>query len=76
MITVDQDRLSAMRADQMAGAAQALLAESDVVVVRCVESGKALSDEWVAYREALRRVVRKDPSAIMAGLPARPAFPS
>ena len=76
MITVDQDRLSAMRADQMAGAAQALLAESDVVVVRCVESGKPLPGEWVAYREALRQVVRKDPAAIMAGLPARPEFPS
>ena len=33
-----------------------LLAETDLVIIRCSEVGKPVPDEWKAYRQALRDV--------------------
>ena len=33
-----------------------LLAETDLLIIRCAEAGKPVPDEWKAYRQALRDV--------------------
>ncbi len=55
-----------------AGAARALLAASDTVVLRCVERGVAVPPEWLSYRRALRAVV----AGGKGSLPAAPAYPA
>lgn len=47
------------------------LAASDITVLRCVEVGAALPLDWIAYREALREVVRTGEGP----LPTRPDWP-
>lgn len=41
----------------------ALLAETDLIIIRCAEAGEPVPEEWKAYRQALRDV------------PEQPGFP-
>lgn len=52
---------------------QALIS-SDITLLRCIESGIALPDEWVNYRVALRNLLSStlDESTVM---PVRPTYP-
>ena len=62
--------------DKLSDDATVLLASSDLVVMRCYELGKKIPKSWVAYREELRQIVRRDPDAINRGIPERPAYPA
>lgn len=47
-------------AEQQAAAVRAkrdaLLAETDLIIIRCAEAGEPVPDEWKTYRQALRNV--------------------
>lgn len=51
--------------------ARVALAASDITVLRQVELGQALPQDWIDYREALRDVVRTGEGPV----PARPDYP-
>ena len=57
--------------------ADALLAESDTTVLRCIENQVALPAGWVSYRQALRAIVGAAvPGDATEPLPIRPEFPA
>lgn len=56
--------------------AQAAIDASDITLLRCVEHGVPVPAEWVAYRAALRSIVRSATGDPTQGLPARPAYPA
>ena len=76
MIKIDPLKVKAVAEDRLAADAAVLLANSDLVVVRCYERGQKMPKAWVAYRETLRQLVRRDPDALSAGLPDRPEYPA
>ena len=76
MIKIDPLKVKAVAEDRLAADAAVLLANSDLVVVRCYERGQKIPKPWAAYREQLRQIVRRDPDAINRGIPERPAYPA
>lgn len=52
------------------------LTESDITVLRCVESGVAVPQAWRDYRAALRLIVSSETGDPDLGLPARPEYPA
>ncbi|MFM0306286.1 hypothetical protein P0D71_00630 [Paraburkholderia sp. RL17-383-BIF-A] len=62
-------------ADVQADAKSALEA-SDVIVLRCYESGIPLPQEWAAYRKVLRTIVNSTVMDASQKLPSKPASPS
>lgn len=64
--------LEAARLADLAAQARSALAASDVTVLRCLEAGQPVPEDWIAYREALRLIVGGGPGP----LPARPDYPS
>jgi hypothetical protein len=57
---------------QLVDPALAALAESDIVVLRCMEGAVSVSAPWVTYRHTLRLIAAMDPSA-PSTLPAKPS---
>lgn len=47
----------------------ALLAETDLIIIRCAEAGEPVPDEWKTYRQALRDVPEQ------AGFPENVIWP-
>lgn len=76
MITIDPEKAKASANEKLVAEAAELLAKSDLVVVRCYERGQKIPKAWATYREMLRQIVRRDPSAISLGIPERPAYPA
>lgn len=56
--------------------AQAALDASDITLLRCVEHGLNVPADWVAYRAALRAIVRAGSGDSTQALPTRPAYPA
>jgi hypothetical protein len=52
--------------------AQLALAKSDITILRCVERGVAIPEEWVVYRVALRKIISEK---LTDSLPLMPAYP-
>jgi hypothetical protein len=52
--------------------AQQQLAATDYVAVRCGELGMTVPEEWRAYRESLREVVRGNSSVLPGPPPLKP----
>jgi hypothetical protein len=52
------------------------LSESDRTVIRCYEKAIPVPPEWVAYREALREIVRAPDGDPSQPLPERPPYPA
>ena len=76
MIEIDQSKVRAAAEEKLASDAAVLLSGSDLVVVRCYERGQKIPKAWATYREMLRQIVRRDPSAISLGIPERPEYPA
>lgn len=70
----DTELKSEKEAEALAAAALTALQESDVIVLRCYESGVAVPEEWKDYRSELRSLVKKE--AAKASLPTAPIEPS
>lgn len=49
-----------------------LLAESDIVVIKAAEAGTTISDEWKAYRQALRDLPSDSGAPFNATWPTKP----
>ena len=76
MIKIDPLKVKASADEKLVAEAADLLAKSDLVVVRCYERGQKIPKAWATYREMLRQIVRRDPSAISLGIPERPEYPA
>ena len=58
------------------GEARAELQASDLVVLRCYESGVPFPVEWAIYRESLREIIRADAGEVSQQLPLPPDYPA
>ncbi len=58
------------------GEARAALQASDLVVLRCYESGVPFPVEWATYRESLREIIRADAGEVSQQLPLPPDYPA
>lgn len=56
----------------MQGEARALLSQSDITIIRCVEIGISVPIEWVGYRLCLRSIIS---GTHADALPERPPYP-
>lgn len=71
----EQQALGAPSWSEYQGLSRAALEDSDVTVLRCIEHGVAVPDEWVAYRKSLRAIVGATSGDATLPLPVRPAYP-
>lgn len=52
----------------------ALLAETDLIIIRCAEAGEPVPEEWKAYRQALRDVPEQAGFPDAVSWPEKPAI--
>ncbi|WP_137009612.1 hypothetical protein [Aquitalea aquatilis] len=74
----DQDDVNDLNSHslrQLLDNARIALSTSDATLLRCYEVGIALPAEWVAYRKALREVIRAGVNGIVMEIPNRPSYP-
>lgn len=56
--------------------ARALLDQSDVTMLRCIENAVTVPAEWAAFRKALRSIISAATGDATQPLPTRPAYPA
>jgi hypothetical protein len=61
-----------VNATRLRAAANKALEASDITVLRCVEAGVSVPEEWAAYRAALRAITASGAGA----LPTKPPYPA
>lgn len=54
----------------------ALLAETDLIIIRCAESGEPVPEAWKGYRQALRDVPEQASFPDAVSWPEKPATPA
>lgn len=52
------------------------LAKSDTTVIRCIEKGSAVPEEWIAYRDALRQILSCKNDDDLKAMPSKPKYPA
>jgi hypothetical protein len=61
--------------DSIRHSAQTELNNSDVTVIRCVESDIPVPADWVAYRKSLRAIVGAESGDATKEFPIKPPYP-
>lgn len=56
-----EQRLAELARAAARSKAQNLLADSDIIVLRLAELGQPVPEDWKKYREALRKIARRNP---------------
>ncbi|MDA8232847.1 MAG: hypothetical protein M0006_16065, partial [Magnetospirillum sp.] len=56
--------------------AQALLAKSDITLLRCLETGVPVPAAWAVYRKSLRAIIGAATGDPTQALPVLPAYPA
>lgn len=58
MITIDPSKVKAIEAASKVAEAAALLAKSDIVVLRCYEAGTPLPEAWAGCANKTSKIIR------------------